>query len=117
MTDAEPIQRREVTDVPDEVRDVPPPIPELPAPYGLRLADPDADAELIAEWMNRPHLAESWEYAWPAARWRLHLRAQLESGFCRPFVASSTESTVDTSNYTGQQRISLLVDMSMIPTI
>jgi len=49
-----------VTDIPDEVRDVPPPIPELPAPYGLRLADPDADAELIAEWMNRPHLAESW---------------------------------------------------------
>jgi hypothetical protein len=89
MTDAEPILRREVTDIPDEVRDVtPPPIPELPAPYGLRLADPDADAELIAEWMNRPHLAESWEYAWPAARWRRCLRAQLESGFSRPFVAS-----------------------------
>jgi RimJ/RimL family protein N-acetyltransferase len=89
MTDAEPILRRELTDIPDEVRDVPPPpIPELPAPYGLRLADPDADDEMIAEWMNRPHLAESWEYAWPAPRWRRYLRAQLDSEFSRPFIAS-----------------------------
>ena len=89
MTDAEPILRRELTDVPDEVRDIPPPpIPELPAPYGLRLADPDVDAEMIAEWMNRPHLAESWEYARPAAWWRRYLRAQLESGFSRPCVGS-----------------------------
>lgn len=89
MTGAEPILRRELTDIPDEVRDVPPPpIPELPAPYGLRLADPDADAEMLAEWMNRPHLAESWEYAWPAPRWRRYLRAQLDSEFSRPFIAS-----------------------------
>ncbi|MFZ1175258.1 MAG: GNAT family N-acetyltransferase [Mycobacterium sp.] len=89
MTDAEPILRRELTDIPHEVRNVPPPpIPELPEPYGLRLADPDSDAEMIAEWMNRPHLAESWEYAWPAARWHRYLRAQLESSFSRPFMAS-----------------------------
>ncbi|HUH67669.1 MAG TPA: GNAT family N-acetyltransferase [Mycobacterium sp.] len=89
MTDAEPILRRELTDIPDEVRNVlPPPMPELPKPYGLRLADPDADTEMMAEWMNRPHLAESWEYAWPAAHWRRYLRAQLESSFSRPFVAS-----------------------------
>jgi lysine N-acyltransferase len=89
MTDAEPILARELTDIPDEVRNVPPPpIPELPEPYGLRLADPDADAELMAEWMNRPHLAESWEYAWPAARWRRHLRAQLDGSYSRPFIGS-----------------------------
>ncbi len=89
MTDAKPILRRELTDIPHEVRNVPPPpIPELPEPYGLRLADPDSDAETIAEWMNRPHLAESWEYAWPAARWHRYLRAQLESSFSRPFIAS-----------------------------
>jgi lysine N-acyltransferase len=89
MTNAEPILRRELTDIPDEVRDVPPPpILELPAPYGLRLADPDADAEMLAEWMNRAHLAESWEYDWPAARWRRYLNAQLESGYSRPFIAS-----------------------------
>ncbi|OMC57598.1 siderophore biosynthesis protein [Mycobacterium sp. IS-836] len=89
MTEAEPILRRELTDIPDEVRAVPPPpIPELPAPYGLRLADPDADAEMISTWMNMPHLAESWEYAWPAERWHRYLRAQLDSTFSRPFVAS-----------------------------
>lgn len=89
MTEAEPILRRELTDIPDEVRAVPPPpIPELPAPYGLRLADPDADAEMISGWMNLPHLAESWEYAWPTDRWHRYLRAQLDSTFSRPFVAS-----------------------------
>src|SRR6201988_432957 len=89
MTDAELILPRELTDLPDEVRDVPPPsTPELPAPYGLRLADPDADAEMTAEWMNRPHLAESWEYAWPAARWHRYLCAQLKSSFSRPCVGS-----------------------------
>ena len=89
MTDAESILRRELTDIRDAVRIVPPPpIPVLPEPYGLRLADPDADAEMIAEWMNRPHLAESWEYAWPATRWHRYLRAQLQSSFSRPFIAS-----------------------------
>jgi hypothetical protein len=88
MTDAEPILRRELADIPDEVRDVPPPpMLELPAPYGLRLADPDADAAMLAEWINRAHLAESWEYDWPAARWRRYLNAQLERGFSRPFIA------------------------------
>lgn len=85
----EVILLRELTDIVDQVRNVPPPpIPELPEPYGLRLADPEADAEMLAQWMNRPHLAESWEYAWPAARWRRYLRAQLESSFSRPFMAS-----------------------------
>jgi lysine N-acyltransferase len=89
MTNAEPMLPRELTDIPEEIRNVPPPpIPELPAPYGLRLADPDADAEMISEWMNRPHLVEGWESNWPAERWRAYLRAQLDSDFSRPFVAS-----------------------------
>lgn len=89
MSDAEVILPRELTDLPDEVRNVPPPpMPELPAPYGLRLADPDADAEMIAEWMSRPHLAEAWESVWPASRWRRHLRAQLDGHYSRPFVGS-----------------------------
>ena len=89
MSDPEVILPRQLTDISAEVRNVaPPPIPQLPEPYGLRLADPDADAELISEWMNRPHLAESWEYPWPPERWRRYLRAQLDSGFSRPFVAS-----------------------------
>ena len=89
MTDTESILPRELTDISDEVRSVPaPPIPELPDPYGMRLADPDADAEMIAEWMSRPHMVESWESAWPAERWRRYLAAQLEGSFSRPFVAS-----------------------------
>ena len=67
--------------------------------------------------MNQPHLAESWEYAWPAARWRRYLRAQFESGFSRPFVASLDGVDRGYANCTGQQRIPLLLDMSMIPTI
>lgn len=89
MTDAEPILPRELTDISDEVRSVSaPPIPELPEPYGVRLADPDTDAEMISEWMNRPHLAEGWESAWPAERWRRYLGAQLDGSFSRPLVAS-----------------------------
>lgn len=88
MSDREVILPRQLTDISAEVRDVPPPpIPQLSEPYHLRVADPEADAELISEWMNRPHLAESWEYPWPPERWRRYLRAQLESGFSRPLVA------------------------------
>lgn len=89
MSEADPLLPRELTDIPDEVRAVPPPpIPTLPEPYGLRLVDPDADAEMIAEWMNRPHLVEAWESAWPMTRWRNYLRAQLRGGFSRPLIAT-----------------------------
>lgn len=71
-----------MTDLPEEIRSVPPPpIPDLPEPYGLRLAEPDADAEMIAEWMGRPHLVEAWESHWPVARWHRYLRAQLDGAF------------------------------------
>lgn len=89
MSDTGPILPRELTDLPEEISSVPPPpLPELPEPYGLRLADPEADAETIAEWMSRPHLIEAWESNWPVARWRRYLRAQLEGGFSRPLVAT-----------------------------
>lgn len=89
MTNADPILPRELTNLPEEIRSVPaPPIPTLPEPYGLRLADPDGDAEMISEWMNRPHLVEAWESAWPVQRWRRYLRAQLDGEFSRPFVAT-----------------------------
>jgi RimJ/RimL family protein N-acetyltransferase len=89
MTDADPILPRELIDISDEVRGVPaPPLPEVPDPYDMRLVDPDADAEMIAAWMSRPHLVEGWESAWPAERWRRYLAAQLAGGFSRPFVAS-----------------------------
>ncbi|MGK2853683.1 MAG: GNAT family N-acetyltransferase [Microbacteriaceae bacterium] len=87
--EALPILPRELTDIPDEVRVVGPPLtPRVTEPYGVRLADPDTDAELISQWMNLPHLAESWESAWPPARWRAYLAAQLAGSFSRPFVTS-----------------------------
>ncbi|BBY41582.1 siderophore biosynthesis protein [Mycobacterium mantenii] len=89
MTNAGPILPRELTDLPEAVRAVPPPpIPQLPAPYGLRVADPDADAEMVSEWMSRPHLVEAWESNWPVARWRRYLQAQLEGEFSRPLIAT-----------------------------
>jgi lysine N-acyltransferase len=91
MAETESILPRELTDLSDEVRSAPPPpsVAEVPEPYAFRLADPDADAEMIAEWMSRPLLAEAWESTWPASRWRRYLCAQLDGGYSRPFVASS----------------------------
>lgn len=81
---------RELTDITDSVRQVPaPPVPELLPPSRIRVADPDgADAELVAEWMNRPHLVTTWEYDWPVARWRNHLRAQVDGAYSRPLILS-----------------------------
>ncbi|KQH81077.1 siderophore biosynthesis protein [Mycobacterium gordonae] len=90
MTDTDVMLPRERTELPDEVRRIPPPPsrPEVPAPYAFRLADPYADAEMISEWMRRPHLAAAWEYVWPVSRWRRYLLAQLDGSYSRPFVAS-----------------------------
>jgi RimJ/RimL family protein N-acetyltransferase len=65
-----------------------PPLPALPAPFALRLADADADADMVSEWMNRPHLVEAWEYPWPPERWRRHLQAQLDGEYSRPLIGS-----------------------------
>jgi RimJ/RimL family protein N-acetyltransferase len=90
VTDTDVLLPRERTELPDDVRHIPPPPdqPQVPAPYAFRLADPCADAEMIAEWMRRPHLAEAWEYVWPASRWRRYLLAQRQGSYSRPFVAS-----------------------------
>ena len=84
-----PILPRELTAISEVVRAVPPPpIPALAEPYAIRLADPAVDAAQISEWMNRPHLAEAWEYDWPEARWRDYLRAQVAGSYSRPLVGS-----------------------------
>ena len=85
----EPVLKRELTDIADAVRVVPaPPIPVVAEPYGIRLADADADAEMVSEWMNRPHLVEAWEYDWPPERWLRYLQAQLDGEYSRPLIAS-----------------------------
>jgi lysine N-acyltransferase len=92
MTDLEealPVLPRELPSISADVRAVgAPPTPVLGEPYHWRIADPDDDAELISEWMNRPHLAETWEYDWPPPRWRGYLLAQVAGVYSRPFVGS-----------------------------
>ncbi len=90
---ARPVLARELTDILEAVRRVPPPpVPELAPPNRIRVADPDgADPEMVAEWMNRPHLAATWEYDWPVTRWRNHLRAQVDGAYSRPLILSINE--------------------------
>ena len=93
MTDVDqapaPALPRELTEVSDAVRAViAPPTPRLAEPYRFRLVDPNADAAMISEWMNRPHLVQAWEYDWPPERWRRYLRAQLAGQYSRPFICS-----------------------------
>jgi lysine N-acyltransferase len=84
-----PVLPRELPSVSDAVRAVgAPPTPIVAEPYAFRLADPIADAEMVSEWMNRPHLVEAWEYAWPASRWQRYLQAQLDGEYSRPFIGS-----------------------------
>ena len=93
MTDIDealkPVLPRELTSISDAVRAVgAPPTPTLVEPYEIRVVDPDADAEMVSEWMNRPHLVEAWEYDWPPARWHRYLSAQLDGQYSRPFIGS-----------------------------
>ena len=89
MTDAPPILPRELIDISDEIRAVPsPPIPELPEPYAIRVAEPARDAVTVSEWMNRPHLAQAWEYDRPEQWWHRYLTAQLDGTYSRPLIGS-----------------------------
>jgi len=84
-----PVLPRELTEISEAVRAVgATPTPILADPHRIRLVDPDADTELISEWMNRPHLVEAWEYDWPPARWQRYLRAQLDGEYSRPLICS-----------------------------
>lgn len=84
-----PVLKRELTEITDEVRAVAAPLtPVLADPYDIRLVDADADAEMVSEWMNRPHLVEAWEYDWAPDRWRRYLQAQLDGQYSRPLIAS-----------------------------
>jgi RimJ/RimL family protein N-acetyltransferase len=84
----EVVLARALTDLPDEVAAVPaPPVPDVDPPYALRVATV-SDAAMVAEWMNRPHLAQAWEYDWPVGRWEAHLRAQLDGTYSLPLIVS-----------------------------
>lgn len=78
---------RQLVNLSDEVRAVPPPpLPILEEPYSIRFVDPAGDAEMISEWMNRPHLAATWGYDYPPDQWRRHLEIQFEGTYSRPYI-------------------------------
>ncbi len=88
LTPSIPVLPRERFDISDEVaRITRPPAPTLNPPFAIRVARPE-DADMVAEWMNRPHLAETWEYDWPVPRWRQHLSAQLDGTYSLPLLGS-----------------------------
>lgn len=80
---------RQIVDVTDAVRAQPAPaVPTLHEPFTSRLADPDTDAAMIADWMSRPHLADTWDRDFGAQRWRDHLAAQRDGTYSRPMIVS-----------------------------
>jgi RimJ/RimL family protein N-acetyltransferase len=82
----EVVLARALPDLPDHVADVPaPPMPTVGSPFSLRAAAV-SDAPMVAEWMNRPHLAQAWEYDWPIERWQRHLQAQLAGTYSLPLI-------------------------------
>ncbi|PRQ10959.1 N-acetyltransferase [Corynebacterium sp. 13CS0277] len=85
-----PILARYLIDLPAaEIPPGVPPVPELPTPWALVPADcssSSSDADLVAEWMQRPHLVETWEQPWPAARWREDWEAKLGTPYAIPLI-------------------------------
>lgn len=45
-----------------------------------------ADCDLVHSWMNRPHVAEYWEMAWPKDRIRGYLQDQVENPDRCPYI-------------------------------
>lgn len=90
QTESYPVLPRMLRGLPPEVLAPPvPPMPVVEEPYRLRIVDPaGSDADIIAEWMQRPHLVTAWEQPWPVDRWRFHLTAQLATDYSRPIIAS-----------------------------
>ncbi|MBV7294655.1 acetyltransferase [Corynebacterium sp. TAE3-ERU12] len=53
----------------------------------LRRVNPEGtDPQLISEWMQRPHLAESWEQPWSEERWREDARARIAGTYSSPCI-------------------------------
>ena len=87
-TQSDQVLPRERFDITDELAHLDrPPVPALDPPFALRLAR-RADADMVSEWMNRPHLATAWEYDWPTPRWEQHLGAQLNGTYSLPLLGS-----------------------------
>lgn len=63
----------------------PPPLPVFSDPFSVRSATAEADdVELIARWMNEPHVAVRWNQAWSVSRWGEEISKQLNGRHSRP---------------------------------
>jgi RimJ/RimL family protein N-acetyltransferase len=65
----------------------PPPVPVLAPPWAVRGLTA-ADAELVSQWMNEPHVALFWQQAWPPERWTTEIADQLAGDYSRPLLVS-----------------------------
>lgn len=90
-----PVLSRLRTDLPaTSVLPSQPPVPVLTggfADFALRVASPSpnsADAALVAEWMSRPHLVETWEQPWGPERCAEDWRAKLATTYSMPLILS-----------------------------
>ncbi|MDM2644158.1 GNAT family N-acetyltransferase [Mycobacteroides abscessus] len=82
---------RENTDVAAEVMAAgPPPMPSFDGTrYALRRVDPQGtDPEMLSEWFARPHLVETWEQPWSAARWHEDSSYRLAGDYSLPCILS-----------------------------
>ncbi|MBN7536483.1 acetyltransferase [Mycobacteroides abscessus subsp. abscessus] len=82
---------RENTDVVAEVMAAgPPPMPSFDGTrYALRRVDPlGTDPEMLSEWFARPHLVETWEQPWSAARWHEDSSYRLAGDYSLPCILS-----------------------------
>ena len=55
----------------------------------LRELDPEADLDLLVDWMNRPHVMEWWSHDGPPDVVGAYLRQQCALGYLTPWVASA----------------------------
>ncbi|HEX8870181.1 MAG TPA: GNAT family N-acetyltransferase, partial [Lentzea sp.] len=63
-----------------------PPLPVLPPPWTVRPLSPD-DADLVADWMSKPHVAAAWDQAWSREQWAEEIARQLAGDHSLPCVA------------------------------
>lgn len=53
----------------------------------MRPVDADFDTKIIHDWMNRPHVAEFWNQAWPVERIREYLHKSVARPGFDPYIA------------------------------
>ncbi|GAA1085925.1 GNAT family N-acetyltransferase [Nocardiopsis composta] len=80
---------REIDAGPEALAAGPPPVPVRAAPFDVRVASAEGpDLELVHAWMNRPHVADFYDQAWPRERWAEELAGQASGTFSRPLIIS-----------------------------